>query len=88
MNFYHAYYKRQFYDEDLAEWIDTYYDCQGIVVISDNYDDAKLKIEKCLTRVEHGKFRAVLIGDIKECIGLDRRHGFEDSFDMNPIFDN
>lgn len=87
MNFYHAYYKRQFYDEDLNEWIDTYYDCQGIIVIADNYDDAKLKIEKCLTKVEHGKFRAVLISDVDECIGLDRRHGFEDSFDMNPIFD-
>lgn len=86
MNFYHAYYKRQHYDEESKLWYDTFYTFQGIVVIANNYDEAKLKIEKCLTQVETGEYRAVLTSDIVECIGLDRRHGFDWSFDVNPIF--
>lgn len=89
MNFYHAYYKRQIYDEDEERWRDTVYTLQGIIVIANDYDEAKAKIKKCLTIVEteedYGKFRAVLVGDIVECIGLDRRHGFEGSFTVNPI---
>lgn len=88
MNFYHAYYKRQIYDEDIGTWIDTYYTFQGIIVIADSYDSALIKVGECLTKVETGKYRTVLVSDVVECIGLDRRHGFEDSFDMNPIFDN
>ncbi len=48
MNFYHVYYKRQYWDKDNAQWKDTYYNHQGIVVIASNFDDAKIKIEKCL----------------------------------------
>lgn len=88
MNFYHAYYKRQRYDEDNKIWMDTYYDHQGIIVIANDYNEAKLKIEKCLTKVEYENYRAVLIGDVVECIGLDRRHGFEDSFEVCPILSN
>lgn len=83
MNFYHAYYKRQFYES--GTWRDTYYDHQGIVVIANDYDEAKAKIEACLTKVEVGKYRAVLTSDIVECIGLDRRHGFDGSFEVYPI---
>ena len=85
MNFYHAYYKRQHYDKDKKLWYDTFYDNQGIVVIANNYDEAKSKVEKCLTKVERGEYRAVLVGDIVECIGLDRRFGFEWSFEVYPI---
>lgn len=92
MNFYHAYYKRQHYDEDSGQWNDTWYNCQGIIVIANNYDEAKAKVEKCLpiveTEKEYGKYRAVLVGDITECIGLDRRHGFEGSFEVCPIFEH
>lgn len=87
MNFYHARYKRQVYDGNMQLWKDTYYDNQGIIVIANNYDDAKLKIEKSLPKVERGKNRAVLISDVVECIGLDRRHGFDGSFEIYPIID-
>lgn len=86
MNFYHAYYMRQYYDKDEKIWKDTCYRSQGIIVIADNYNEAKSKIEACLTKVEAGEYRAILVSDIIECIGLDRRHGY-DSFYVNPIFD-
>jgi hypothetical protein len=38
--------------------------------------------------VECGKYRAVLVSDVVECIGLDRRHGFEDSFEVHPVLSN
>ena len=85
MNFYHVYYKRQLWDEDNAQWEDTYYNRQGIVVIASNFDDAKIKIEKCLLKVEKENYRAVLVGDILECVGLDMRQGFDDSFNVRPI---
>lgn len=85
MNFYHAYYKRQLWDEDNAQWKDTYYNRQGIVVIASNFDDAKIKIEKCLLKVEKENYRAVLVSDIVECIGLDMRQGFDGSFYVCPI---
>ena len=85
MNFYHVYYKRQLWDEDDAQWKDTWYNRQGIVVIASNFEDAKIKIEKCLLKVEKENYRAVLVGDIVECIGLDMRHGFDDSFNVCPI---
>ena len=85
MNFYHVYYKRQLWDEDNAQWEDTYYNRQGIVVIASNFDDAKIKIEKCLLKVEKENYRAVLVSDIVECIGLDMRQGFDDSFNVCPI---
>lgn len=44
MNFYHAYYKRQVYDEDIGCWKDTGYRRQGIVVIANDYNDAVSKI--------------------------------------------
>ncbi len=86
MNFYHAYYKRQYWDEVSFQWKDTYYNRQGIVVIASNFDDAKIKIEKCLLKVEKENYRAVLVGDIVECIGLDMRQGFDDSFNVCPIY--
>lgn len=85
LNLYYAYYKRQHYDKDSGQWNDTWYNRQGIVVIANNYDDAKMKIEECLSRVEKKDYRAVLVNDITECIGLDIRYGFEDSLDVNPI---
>lgn len=85
INFYHAYYKRQMIDDDSGDWRDTYYDCQGIIVIADGYDSAKRKIEECLKKVETGYCRAVLVSDIVKCLGLDRRHGFEWSFEVDPI---
>lgn len=87
VNFYYAYYKRQHYDPDSGQWNDTWYNRQGIVVIANNYDDAKIKIEKSLLKVEKKDYRAVLVSDIVECIGLDIRYGFEDSLDVNPIYD-
>lgn len=86
MNFYHVYYKRQLWDEDDAQWKDTWYNRQGIVVIASNFDDAKIKIEKCLLKVEKENYRAVLVGDIVECIGLDMRHSFDGSFCVCPIY--
>ena len=54
-------------------------------MIASNFDDAKIKIEKCLLKVEKENYRAVLVGDIVECVGLDMRHGFDDSFNVCPI---
>ena len=88
MNFYHAYYKRQYYDKNEKLWKDTCYNRQGIVVIADNYDEAKSKVEKCLTKVEVGEYRAILVSDIVECIGLNRKHGYDWSFDLDPILNN
>lgn len=85
MNFYHVYYKRQRWDEDDAQWKDTWYNRQRIVVIASNFDDAKIKIAKCLLKVEKENYRAVLVGDIVECIGLDMRQEVEDSFSVRPI---
>ena len=86
MNFYHVYYKRQYWDKVSCQWKDTYYNRQGIVVIASNFDAAKIKIEKCLLNVEKENYRAVLVGDIVECIGLDMRQGFDDSFNVCPIY--
>lgn len=85
MNFYHAYYKRQRYHKETGRWKDTFFDHQGIIVIADSISSAKIKIDECLKKVESGDYRAVLSSDIVECIGLDRRHGFEWSFAVNPI---
>lgn len=85
VNFYHAYYKRQQYHEDTGQWEDTFYDHQGIIVIADSISSARIKIDECLKKVESGKYRAVLNGDIVECSGLDRRHEFDWSFEVNPI---
>ena len=85
INLYYAYYKRQRWDKDDCQWHDTWYNHQGIVVIANSYDDAKMKVEKCLSKVEKENYRAVLVSDITECIGLDIRYGFEDSLDVNPI---
>lgn len=86
MNFYHVYYRRQHWDECDSQWKNTSYNWQGIVVIASNLDDAKVKIEKCLSEVETGKYRAVLASDIVECIGLDMQHGFEGSYSVYPIY--
>ena len=40
MNFYHACYTRQYYDEEEQTWRNTDYKQQGIIVIADNYNDA------------------------------------------------
>lgn len=88
MNFYHAYYKRQIRDEEVVSWRDTYYATQGIIVIADTLDDAKSKIEKCLSKVERGCYRAILVSDVVECIGLDRRHGFDGEFNLQPIVES
>ena len=85
IRFYHAYYKKQYRDETTGLWRDTSYIDQSIFVIASNYSDAKLKIEKCLERVEKGDCRAVLNSDISECVGFDGRHGFENSFCVTPI---
>ena len=87
MNFYHAHYKKQYYNNNEGLWRNTSYNNQGIIVIANSYEEAKEKIEKCLTQVEVGRYRAVLVSDVVECIGLDRRYGFEDSFSVIPIFD-
>lgn len=87
MNFYHVYYKRQLWDEDDAQWKDTWYNRQGIVVIANNFNDAKIKIEKCLLNVEKEDYRVVLVSDIVECIGLDmRRGGCDGSLNVYPIY--
>lgn len=92
MNFYHAYYKRQYRDETTGAWKDTYYDTQGIIVIADTLGNAKSKIEKCLpkveSKVEYGDYRAVLVSDVVECIGLDRRWGFGGAFEVYPIVES
>lgn len=73
MNFYRVYYKRQYLDLD-GEWKDTEYTHVRIIVIANNIEDAKNKIEECLKRAEgnkfHREYRAVQNSEIKECIGL------------------
>lgn len=87
MDFYHAYYKRQIRDETTGLWRDTCYVHQGIIVIADTDDDARLKIEKCLSEVERYETRAILNSDVTKCIGLDLRHGFDWSFEVHPIME-
>lgn len=91
MNFYHAYYKRQVYNEDIGEWGDTFYRRQGIVVIANDYNEAASKIYKCLEKAEadtgkYGtcKYRAKLLG-ITECIGLNVQEAFESGSNIYPI---
>ena len=93
MNFYHAYYKRQCYEESVGIWKDTGYKRQGIVVIANDYNEAVSKIYKCLEKAEDdtnackyntNKYRAKLI-KITECIGLNVREGFESGSDISPI---
>ena len=86
MNFYQAYYKRQ-YNDGSRGWRDTAYRPQSLFVIANNYKEAKQKIERCLAKVEIGDYRAVLVSDIHECIGIDMRHGFMDTFDIFPVFE-
>lgn len=88
MNFYHAYYKRQYRDKTTGLWCDTRYRRQGIIVIAATLVDAKSKIEKCLSKVEYGDYRAILVSDVVECIGLDRRWGFEGAFEVYPIVES
>lgn len=57
-------------------------------MIADTLDDAKTKIEKCLLKVEYGDYRAILVSDVVECIGLDRRWGFGGSFEVYPIVES
>lgn len=86
MNFYHVYYKKQYYDKSKNVWVDTHYDHQSIIVIANNYEEAKLKIEKCLEKVEiNERWRIVLVSNIIECIGLNISRGFEGS-EILPIF--
>ena len=59
MNFYHAYYKRQYYDKDEKLWKDTCYNRQGIVVIADNYGEAKSKVETYSTKLQNAKQNAL-----------------------------
>lgn len=85
MKVYYAYYKRQYYNRVSKLWVDTFYTHQCIVVIADSELDAKNKIEKCLPIVESGGYRAVLVSEINECLGLNLCHGFDGSFDVTPI---
>lgn len=85
--FYHAYYKKQYRDKTTGFWMDTRYNHQSIFVIAINYSDAKLKIEKCLKKLEKDDYRAILNSDIAECIGFDGSYGFEDSFCVTPIIE-
>ena len=55
-------------------------------MIASNFDAAKIKIEKCLLNVEKENYRAVLVSDIVECIGLDMKQGFDNSFNVCPIY--
>ena len=91
MNFYHAYYNRQFYDEDICDWIDTGYQHQGIIVIANDYNEAVSKIYKCLEKAEDNinrrmtrKYRADMV-KITECIGLDVKEDFESGSNIFPI---
>lgn len=85
MNFYHAYYKRQVYVENIEDWVDTDYCHQGIVVIADNTNEAIQKIYKCLAKAEtDDRYRAVLLR-ITECIGLNIKQDFEGGSDIYPI---
>lgn len=85
IHFYHAYYKGQYRDEVSGLWRDTCYKHQSIFVIASNYSDAKLKIEKCLDKVETDEYRAVLNSHIVECIGFTAQHGFEGAYNIYPI---
>ena len=91
MNFYHAQYKRQVYDEDIGDWRDTAYRRQGIVVIANDYNEAVSKIYKCLEKAEANtsrysttKYRAELVR-ITECIGLNIQEDYEGGSDIYPI---
>ena len=94
MNFYHAYYKRQVYDEEIGDWRDTAYRRQGIVVIANDYNEAVSKIYKCLEKAEantgkyiNRKYRAELLR-ITECIGLNIQEDFDGGSNIYPISEN
>lgn len=76
-------YKKQVFDN--GEWKDTEYTYQNIVVIAKSMKEAKSKIEHCLKIVEQGKYRAVQIGDITLCFGLDLREACTDNFHILGI---
>ena len=87
MSFYHAYYKRQILEVN-GEWKDTMYNHQSIIVIANNLDEAKKKIEQCLQKVETGKFRAILSSNVEECIGISFEHGFDYSMEVLPVYND
>lgn len=85
MELYYAYYKRQHFDVKSGKWEDTFYSHQGIVVVAENYETAREKVERCILAAGGGEFRAVLTCDIIKCIGLDMRESFDGGFSVSPI---
>lgn len=85
MNFYMTQYKKQWYNSETDVWENTQYFHQRIVVVAEDWDAAVSKIRDCLSKVETGNYRAVQVGDVVSCIGLDFRQGFEGSFSVKPI---
>lgn len=85
MELYYAYYKRQHFNVKSGKWEDTFYNHQGIVVVAENFETAKEKVERCIQVAGGGEFRAVLTGNIIKCIGLDMRELFDGDFSVSPI---
>ena len=85
MEFYAAQYKKQRYNREKDVWEDTCYSCQRIVVVAESWGEAVSKLNVCLSKVETGINRAIPVGDVVACIGLDLRQEFDNGFSVRPV---
>ena len=82
MNFYHAYYRAKYYDKYFDVW-QTSHGQKNIIVIASDYNEAVMKINKCLSKLETDEYR-VFLGEVVECIGINGVQTSE-SFQLRPI---
>ena len=73
MDLYITGYKKQYFDENKAEWRDTDYSCNKVAVFAESLEEAtkktKLLIEKFYSK-EEGKYRGVINKPTREIDGL------------------
>ena len=84
MKFYHAEYKMQ-KNKGAEVWVDIrFLTTNRIIVLADDYSEAFRQVEDCLRKKESNEYRAVLVSDIEECVGIDIEHGFDDTW-ITPL---
>lgn len=85
MEFYSAKYKIQKYIN--GEWVDYNVGKSRIIVIAESHDLAVAKVDMMIDSMSNNKnkFRAVLNGTVKKCIGL-KIFEFESNMSIKPFY--
>ena len=85
MKFYSAKYKIQKYIN--GEWVDYNVGKSRIIVIAESHDLAVAKVDMMIDSMSNNKnkFRAVLNGTVKKCIGL-KIFEFESNMSIKPFY--